>query len=307
MTVEAKGPLIFNIRHFALDDGPGIRTTVFMKGCLLSCLWCHNPEAMSCRREIAFYPELCILCGDCEAACKERAIDIRSRKRIMRERCSSCGSCVEVCPTAALKIIGRFYTADELVEILLRDRIFYQTSGGGVTFSGGEPTLHSVYLEPVLKELKKGNIHIAFQTSGMFILDEFRTRLLPYVDRIYYDIKIIDSQIHEKYTGHNNEMILNNFTKLANETDGKIIPRIPLIPGITTTSSNLMQIADFLRSTGCLTCELLPYNSGGIEKRRFLGKPVPKELLNICLDVEKEREWSDFFSKGSCVSRYQRQ
>ncbi|MBI4688996.1 MAG: glycyl-radical enzyme activating protein [Nitrospirae bacterium] len=172
-------PLIFDIHGFSLDDGPGIRTTVFLKGCPLSCIWCHNPESWSPKVQIAFYPELCIGCGECVTACPAEATAMSLRDRINRERCTCCGNCAAICPPTALKIVGNYYPPDELAERLLKNRSFYQTSGGGVTFSGGEPTLHVSYLEDVMRYLKAEGIHIVVQTSGMFDLDIFISNLLP--------------------------------------------------------------------------------------------------------------------------------
>ncbi len=290
-------PLIFNIRRFALDDGPGIRTTVFLKGCPLSCIWCHNPESMDPAPAVAFYPDRCILCGDCRRICSEGAVSMHDNRRIKRQRCSACGRCADICPAGAVELLGRYYPARELVEILMKDLIFYGTSGGGVTFSGGEPALHGAYLKPVMKELKKKNIHIAIQTSGMFDLSAFRSEILPFIDIVYYDIKFIDRHEHEKYTGRDNITILDNFQKLAGMPDVRIIPRVPLVPGITATVRNLTGVADFIKSAGCEYYELLPYNSGGIAKRHSLGRDIPAVLNGIRPDVEKEKGYREIFAR----------
>lgn len=296
MNNEEKRPLIFKIHHFALDDGPGIRTTVFFKGCPLSCFWCHNPESMSSSREIAFYPKLCIQCSDCIKTCSEGAIQLDTKKKIFREKCSGCGKCAEICPAKALRIIGAYYPAGELVEILMKDRIFYETSYGGVTFSGGEPTLYADYAGEVMRELKKYHVHIALQTSGMFDIYDFQEKLLPYIDLIYYDIKLFDNEGHRKYTGRGNGRILENFICLIKLSNIEIIPRVPLIPGITATQENLSHIADFLSKAGCLTYELLPYNSGGIAKRHSLGKTTPQELADLRIDLKGEKAWHELFN-----------
>ena len=288
-------PLIFDIHHFALDDGPGIRSTVFMKGCPLSCLWCHNPESMKSGSEIAFYPQLCINCGDCKTVCTEGAISLEQADRIMRDRCTACGNCAEECPTTALKIVGKHYSVSNLIEILLSDHIFYETSKGGVTFSGGEPTLYMDYVGEVMKELKANNVHIAIETSGRFNLEEFKTKLLPHIDLIFYDIKLYNPGKHKQYTGKSNKHILSNFADLIKKSNARIIPRLPLVPKITATTENLTQIACFLKSAGISTCELLPYNSGGITKRIAIGKDIPHDIPHSIMGCEEEKRWRKLF------------
>ena len=291
MNIPAARPLVFDIRHFALDDGPGIRTTVFLKGCPLSCIWCHNPESLSPEEEIAFYPALCINCGDCEKVCTENAAQMNHPGRIIREKCLACRVCAEKCPSTALKIVGKYYPVNELVEELMKDRIFYETSHGGITFSGGEPALHMDYLGEVMRQLKAYNIHIAIQTSGEFDIKEFREKLLPSINLIFYDIKLFDSQKHREYTGVENEKILDNFASLSDDGIVSIIPRTPLIPGITATEENLRQIADFIRSVGCASYELLPYNPGGIAKMQAMGKSTPQWPPIAMMRAEEEERW----------------
>ena len=291
MNIPAARSLVFDIRHFALDDGPGIRTTVFLKGCPLSCIWCHNPESLSPKEEIAFYPALCINCGDCEKVCTENAAQMNHPGRIIREKCIACGVCAEKCPSTALKIVGKYYPVNKLVEELMKDRIFYETASGGITFSGGEPALHMNYLSEVMRKLKEYNIPIAIQTSGEFDIKEFREKLLPSINLIFYDIKLFDSQKHREYTGVGNEQILDNFVSLANDRNITIIPRIPLIPRITATEENLRQIADFIRSVGCASYELLPYNPGGIAKMQAMGKSTPQWPPIAMMRAEEEERW----------------
>ncbi len=289
-------PLIFDIRHFALDDGPGIRSTVFMKGCPLSCAWCHNPESISPAAEIAFYEDRCIGCGSCREVCPEGAISMRPEGgRVIRDKCTACGACCEECPSTALSAIGSYYHIDLLVETLLKERIFYETSGGGVTFSGGEPTLSMDYVGTVMQRLKEEGVHVAIQTSGMFNLEEFNEKLLPYIDLIFFDLKLIDSDRHREFTGRDNSLILETFTYLAENAPVPVVPRIPLIPGITATRQNLADIADFLKNTGCLTATLLPYNPGGIPKARALGRTPHPALPSRMISIGEEEELNAFF------------
>lgn len=296
-SVKETKPLVFDIRRFALDDGPGIRTTVFLKGCPLSCVWCHNPESISPQVEMVFYPALCIHCGICEERCPEGAARIERPGRILKERCNVCGTCVQKCPATALRIAGKHYPVQELVEELMKDRLFYDTSRGGVTFSGGEPTLHMDYLGEVTRELKKCNIHIAIQTSGVFDMREFREKLLRQIDLVFYDLKLFDANKHRQYTGMGNENILDHFVSLASDLKNRIIPRTPLIPNITATEENLLQIAEFLRSRGCSQYELLPYNPGGMDKMQTLGRPMPRRLPRMMMSLREGKKWKTLVAK----------
>ncbi|MGE5328680.1 MAG: glycyl-radical enzyme activating protein [Deltaproteobacteria bacterium] len=291
-------PLIFNIRHGSIDDGTGIRTVAFLKGCPLNCIWCHNPESINHNAEMAFYSEQCVECSQCLVVCPNGAIDFRLQGRINRKKCISCGRCAEVCPSIALKKIGRFYEVNELVEILKLDKEFYKVSGGGVTFSGGEPLVFMDYVADVMSELKKEKINIAVQTSGFFDYSIFKEKIMGYVDTVYFDIKILDAKLHKKYTGVDNSLILNNFLNIVKEENIKVIPRIPLIPGITALPENLLAIADFIRGTGCSDYSLLTYNTGGISKRLSLQKSMSEGIPEY---IHEEKQW-----KGIFESRFKR-
>lgn len=263
-------PLVFDIRRLAMDDGPGIRTTVFFKGCPLFCSWCHNPESIKNEPELAFDPSRCIRCGNCFDVCSKQAIIRQNELRIDRLKCDACGICVDSCPTGALQRIGKYYTATELVAILMRDKAFYDASGGGVTFSGGEPTLHMGYLRNVMEKLKDHKIHIAIQTCGFFNLYDFERILSPFIDVIYYDIKVLNEKLHVKHTGFSNKIIINNFISLIKNKHVSIVPRVPLIPRVSDTKRNLDLVERFFGELGVTNYVFLPFNSMGTEKRKLL-------------------------------------
>ena len=263
-----KIPYIFDIVKASFADGPGMRTVVFLKGCPLSCLWCQNPESRSPEREVFFSPEKCIQCGNCKQG--------------------------KDCFTRARQVIGKRYNADELVRIILQDKAYYLSSSGGVTFSGGEPSLFMDYLHEVFLLLKKVDIHITFQTCGYFHYHEFAEKLLPFINLIHFDIKLMDAIQHIKYTGVSNERILQNFRRLTGNNI-PVIPRVTLVPEITATKKNLTSIAEFLGQSGIDTCEFLMYNPSGIDKLVRLGKTIPGGIPPAPLPADEETSWINFF------------
>jgi pyruvate formate lyase activating enzyme len=268
-------PLIVDIKRHCLEDGPGIRSVVFFKGCPMRCVFCQNPECQDPEVEIAFSARGCIGCGQCADACPEKAIGMEQPGRIHREKCLRCGECAEVCPGKGLRAIGKHYPIDALTEILLRDLSFYRHSGGGVTLSGGECTLYPDYLGSLLKSLKAKDLHVALETSGFFDFQTFGENILSFVDIIYYDIKIAEPETHRRYTGKSNQRIIDNLKQLLREKGAEVHPRVPLVPGITATRENLNAIVDILCEAGADDVSLLPYNPMGIEMSARLGKPMP--------------------------------
>ncbi|MEW6102583.1 MAG: glycyl-radical enzyme activating protein [bacterium] len=261
--IKLNKPLIVDIKRNSYEDGPGIRTTIFFKGCPLSCIWCHNPECQSMDAEIGFFQKRCISCFECERVCKNNAIT-RDASRVIRSKCNLCFSCVDACPGKAIQRIGRYYEIDELLEIILRDEVFYKTSNGGITLSGGEPTLFPEYINPLLIRLKEKNIHIAIQTSGFFEYSIFKKKIFPYLNLCLFDVKVINPDLHKKYTGRDNKKILENLMLLSKENI-TLIARTPIIPGFTD-GENILAIKGFLSSLSIKDYVLLPYNPLGVFK-----------------------------------------
>jgi pyruvate formate lyase activating enzyme len=282
-----KLPLVIDIKRYSLADGPGIRSVVFFKGCPLRCVFCHNPEAQNPGPEIAFSKDRCIGCGACEQACPIGAINLELHGRIFRDRCNRCGKCAEDCPSGALKLIGTHHSVEYLTDILLRDSEYYRHSGGGVTISGGECTIFPEYLEALLQSLKAKGIHIVMETSGYFNYRTFRRKIYPYLDLIYYDIKLADNDAHKRHCGRSNEIILRNFGRLVGEEGAEVQPRIPLVPEVTATEQNLSAIAHFLRACGVGKVWLLPYNPMGLTKCETLGRPTPDLPLKFMMPEDE--------------------
>jgi pyruvate formate lyase activating enzyme len=271
----AMQPLIVDVKRHSLEDGPGIRSVVFFKGCPLRCVFCQNPETQSPGLEIAFRSDHCVGCAACVAACPAVAIEFTLPGRIHRQHCDVCGNCAESCPSSALSTIGRTYAVDELVELLMRDEQYYRHSGGGVTFSGGECTMFPDYLEAVARALKARQIHMVVETCGEFSGSVFVERLLPLMDLIFFDVKFVDPDQHIAYTGRNNRRILENLTLLLQTTPERVQVRMPLVPGITDTQENLAGMAAHLREQGVRNILLLPYNPLGRQMAIQLGRPEP--------------------------------
>ncbi len=287
--------LIADIKRNALDDGPGIRTLIFFKGCPLDCVWCQNPETKSPKQEIKFERDYCSFCKRCIEACDQGALSLENEFRIKRALCNFCGNCIKICPNQAYEFVGKACTHEDLLEIILKDKIFFDNTGGGVTFSGGEPTLHMEYLHGLLIKLKAHDIHTCLETCGYFNLDAFKKKILPFLDLIYFDLKIKDSNLHEKYCGVSNELIFNNFTYLNKLNKIEILPRIPLIPGITTTRENLNNLVTFLKAENVKKVGLLPYNPLWLSKPSKIGV-IPAYTRSESLTAEEKSQIKEIFS-----------
>lgn len=278
-----KKGIIFDVKRFAVHDGDGIRTTVFLKGCPLKCVWCHNPEGISGRPQLAFYENKCIGCGECVSECDQKAHYIVGIKHLfIPEKCAACGSCVDACLGDALKLYGKRVTAEEILPTLLEDRDFYASSGGGVTLSGGECLLQPEFCEELLKLLKESKIHTAVDTCG-FVSRAAIDRVLPYTDLFLYDIKAIDEEVHIRCTGQSNQVILENL-RYIDEAGKKIEIRIPYVPEYNDTQ--IEKIADFIAELKNITrVKVLPYHNYAGSKYRALQM---ENTLPVRLPREEE-------------------
>jgi len=264
--------MIFDIKRFSIHDGPGIRSTVFFKGCPLSCAWCHNPESQSFEPELIFRPERCLACGECADACPQEAIQFIDGRTIQNwNLCQNNGSCVAACYPGAREIVGRKVSPEEIFEELVLDRGYYETSGGGVTFSGGEPLSQPDFLEKILILCKEAGLSTALDTCGAVPWETLENQL-PYLDLVLYDLKIMDDPIHQQFTGLSNQEILNNFRKLA-KSDAELIVRRPVIPNVNDSAEEISALGNFLKElNGRIKIDLLPYHALSADKYRRLGR-----------------------------------
>lgn len=299
--MESKIPYVSNIQRFSLDDGPGIRTTVFFKGCNLHCAWCHNPECIVPGLTLQLIENSCTGCGKCAEVCAQgvHTIGEDGRHLVERSRCVGCGKCAYQCSHTALNLIGTRYEPEELLRQVLKDRKYYETSGGGVTFSGGEPMLYPEYLSEMLKLCREAGLHTAVDTAGCVPFSAFE-QVLPWAELFLYDIKLWSSDRHRAATGVPNERILENLRRLT-DAGGEVYIRTPVIPTFNDDLEELGQIASFLAGLPARErvrkIQLLPYHSYGVGKYATLGadsrtaglQPPPEafmqEALQLYLDL----------------------
>lgn len=285
--------MVFNIQRFSVHDGPGIRTTVFLKGCPLRCLWCHNPESAHAGQELGYHKNRCTLCGQCVAACPKGALSIRGQQ-VRRDTalCSSCFACAEACPTEAMELYGKAMTAEEVTEIALRDKRYYDKTGGGVTFSGGEPLSQADFIVETATLLKEHEISIAVETSlyGSTVALE---KVASVTDYFMVDIKAMDDEIHRRAMGCSNRPILENLKRLA-VLGADVLIRIPVVPGINDDKHNIERTARFLLEyTPYRTIELLPMHKLAAHKYEALGRDYPAQDISLP-ENERIEELRDF-------------
>ncbi|MEA3407199.1 MAG: glycyl-radical enzyme activating protein [Chloroflexota bacterium] len=273
--------IITEIERFSTRDGPGIRTVVFLKGCNLRCFWCHNPETQNPKPELQLFLDRCIAIGDCFRVCPNKAhVLLDGRHVFHRELCVGCGECAKACYADALVLIGERKTVDEVVEEVLRDRAFYESSGGGVTLSGGEPLLQLDFSYEILERCQQEGVHTGIETAAHFPWERVAA-ILPVTDLVMMDIKLMDSDQHRECTGVGNERILANAKRLG-EGSKPLIVRTPIIPGVNDTPDQVAAIAEFVSGLPALLYyELLPYHPMGRDKYESLGREFPTEGMEI--------------------------
>lgn len=293
---------VFNIERFAVHDGPGIRTLIFLKGCPLSCVWCANPESQQLKQEIWFWSGKCVLCGRCLISCAQKAIveDEDFKRKVLKEECNLCGVCVEICPQKAFEYIGNQTTVNEIVKEVLKDRIFIDRDGGGVTISGGEPLLQPRFTLALLKALKNHYINTAVETTGYASWDIYR-EISDYADVILQDVKAIDEKKHLQFTGVSNDIILRNIKEI--DAQGKkLIIRCPIIPTINDSKSDIELLGKWVSSLkNTNEVHLLPYHRLGEPKYERLSRPYSRLLK----DIPSLKEDSILWIKSILVSKYQ--
>jgi pyruvate formate lyase activating enzyme len=264
-------PLIFDIKRYAINDGPGIRITIFMKGCPLSCKWCHNPESQSPDKQKFYTASKCIGAQDCIEVCPNNALTLTPNGIVTDyEACRLCGKCAAVCPAKAIEMVGELYSVQQLLEIIERERVHIEQSGGGVTFSGGEPLMYPEFLLEMLNECGKKNLHRTVDTTG-FADTKILLEVAKQTDLFLYDLKLINSEKHKNWTGVNNQLILKNLKILA-ESGAEINIRIPLIKNVNSDKDELVKMAEFISELpGKQKVNLLPYHNIAKNKYNKLG------------------------------------
>ena len=272
-------PYVFNVQKYSIHDGDGIRTTIFFKGCPINCAWCHNPESQRFDKELLYFKDRCSGCGKCVQRCPNGANTmVDGKAELDRSKCNACGVCADWCITQARDIAGKEYTVKELVKEAEKDRQFYEESGGGITLSGGEVMSQDMdYIEQLCKILYNKGYSVNIDTCGYAPYEDYK-RILPYVDTFLYDIKAMDKEVHEKFIGVDNELILENLKKLS--ADGaKINIRIPTVVGVNATEKFMQDVADFLKDNNISVKQinLLPYHNTGMHKYSKLDRDYDTE------------------------------
>lgn len=291
--------VVLDIFRCSLHDGPGVRTTVFLKGCPLSCIWCHNPESQDRAPVLSFNQGRCTACGACVAACPEGCHRVADGMHVVyRSNCKACGKCVDACLAQALEIKGRQMSVEQVMAEVVKDVDFYRATGGGLTISGGEPMLQFAFTRALAEHAKDAGIHVALETCGLAPAERYR-ELLTTVDLFLYDYKGTDRQEHVRNTGAGNELIVDNLEKLY-AAGARIILRCPLVPGVNDSDAHLRAIADLGRRYPDLVgIDIMPYHNMGNEKGRRVGMPVRLDVPSA--DAAAKGEWERRLRNYGCT------
>jgi pyruvate formate lyase activating enzyme len=286
MSTEPQGT-VFNIQRYSIDDGPGIRTTVFLKGCPLRCTWCSNPESQAAEPEVSHSGALCKRCGHCAQVCELRAITVTdSGTHIDRAVCNNCGRCVEACSYQAMKMLGRRMTVEEVLREVIKDKQYYEISGGGVTVSGGEPLFQPQFVAALLRQCRENGVHTCVETCGFGSrrdLDE----ILTHADLVLFDVKVVEEATHVRLTGRGNRVILDNLDALIARGIPLVI-RVPVVPGQNDAGEQIADLARIMKAKDLKTIELMPYHKYGSGKYEMLGRHYALSDIRAPSDLELE-------------------
>lgn len=285
--------IIFNIQKFSIHDGPGIRTTIFFKGCPLECMWCHNPESQNYKMEILYSGDKCTLCRKCISVCKQNAITLNNNRLVTdMDKCNFCGECNIYCINGCRQIAGKKHTIDGVVSEVLKDKIFYEESNGGVTLSGGEPLAYIDFAERLLERLQGNNIHTAVDTSGATSFDSLE-KISKYTDLFLYDLKLMDDEKHKEYIGTSNKIIIENLKKLSKIHDNINI-RLPIIEGVNADLGHINGVVNLIDGMGIQYVNLLPYHDISQHKYNKLGRDYNSEIMTVPSD-DKMNSFKELF------------
>ena len=292
--------MIFNVQHFSLDDGDGIRTTVFMKGCPLRCVWCHNPESKKLKAQVFYNTEKCTACRACVTICPNTCHSFENNVHIYRrEKCTACGQCTQYCLSKALEMVGMEKTVEEIVEELVPNKLFYDNSGGGVTLSGGEPMYQFPFAYELAKAAKEKGLHVCMETCG-FTKEKMFRDIAPFIDCFLFDYKATNAEKHQALTGVSNEVIIKNL-KTLDELEKQIVLRCPIIPGCNDDEEHFIGIANIANNLkNILRIDLIPYHPLGIGKTQMLGEKIAF-ADSTYPSKERIRDWVEAISKNTAV------